>query len=66
MTKGQPTTCGIKHWGISGYANILPRINFCVTGQESSPQSATFNTADIGNHSKKDSLLLLDKFLMFN
>ncbi len=28
----QPLTRGIKHWGLSGYANILPRIKFGVTG----------------------------------
>jgi len=38
-------TCGIKHWGLGGYASILPRIKFGVTGQESSPQTATFHTA---------------------
>jgi hypothetical protein len=39
--KGQRTTRGIKHWGLSGYASILPRFMFSVTGQESSPQSPT-------------------------
>jgi len=39
-------TCGIKHWGLGGYASILPRIKFGVTGQESSPQTATFHTAN--------------------
>jgi hypothetical protein len=37
------TTRGIKHWGLSGYSNILPRIKFGVTGQESSPQSPTIS-----------------------
>lgn len=37
------TTRGIKHWGLSGYLNILPRIEFGVTGQESSPQSPTIS-----------------------
>jgi len=36
-------TRGIKHWGLSGYASILPRIKFGVTGQESSPQSPTIS-----------------------
>jgi hypothetical protein len=36
-------TSGIKHWGLSGYSSILPRIKFCVTGQESSPQSPTIS-----------------------
>jgi len=39
----QCTTRGIKHWGLSGYASILPRIKFGVTGQESSPQSPTIS-----------------------
>ena len=39
----QPITVGIKHWCISGYAGILPRIKFGVTGQESSPQSPTIS-----------------------
>ena len=30
MNKGQLVTRGIKHWGLSGYANILPRIKFGV------------------------------------
>jgi len=38
-----PPTCGIKHWGLNGYANILPRIKFGVTGQESSPHSPTIS-----------------------
>jgi len=37
------TTRGIKHWGLSGYASILPRIKFGVNGQESSPQSPTIS-----------------------
>jgi len=41
--KGQRTTRGIKHWGLSGYSNILPRIKFGVIGQESSPQSPTIS-----------------------
>jgi hypothetical protein len=42
-TNAQATTRGIKHWGLSGYSNILPRIKFGVTGQESSPQSPTIS-----------------------
>jgi hypothetical protein len=42
----QLLTSGIKHWGLSGYASVLPRIKFGVTGQLSSPQSPTFHTAD--------------------
>ena len=41
--KGQRTTRGIKHWGLSGYASFLPRIKFGVTGQGSSPQSPTIS-----------------------
>jgi hypothetical protein len=36
-------TRGIKHWGLSGCVNLLPRIKFSVTGQESSPQSPTIS-----------------------
>ena len=39
----QPLTSGIKHWGLSGYASVLPRIKFGVTGQVSSPQSPTIS-----------------------
>jgi len=39
----QHPTSGIKHWGLSGYSSILPRIKFGVTGQESSPQSPTIS-----------------------
>jgi hypothetical protein len=41
MNEAQHTTSCIKHWGLSGYLNILPRIKFGVTRQESSPQSPT-------------------------
>jgi len=36
-------TRGIKHWGLSGYSNILPRIKFGVTRQESNPQFPTIS-----------------------
>jgi hypothetical protein len=39
----QCTTSGIKHWGLSGYVSVLPRIKFGVTGQVSSPQSPTIS-----------------------
>ncbi|MDD3771393.1 MAG: hypothetical protein PHC38_01905 [Weeksellaceae bacterium] len=42
----QAVTRGIKHWGLSGYASVLPRIKFGVAGQDSSPQSPTFHTAN--------------------
>ena len=41
--KHENTTRGIKHWGLSGYSSIMPRIKFGVTGQESSPQSPTIS-----------------------
>jgi hypothetical protein len=41
--KHESTTRGIKHWGLSGYLNILPRIKFGITGQECSPQSPTIS-----------------------
>ncbi len=37
------TTRGKKHWGLSGYSNILPRMKFGLSGQESSPQSPTIS-----------------------
>lgn len=43
INKGQLVTRGIKHWGLSGYSNFLPRIKFGVTGQEISPQSPTIS-----------------------
>lgn len=43
MNEGQRLTRGIKHWGLGGYSNFLPRIKFGVTGQESSPQSPTIS-----------------------
>ncbi len=45
--KWKPLTRGIKHWGLSGYSNILLRIKLGVTRQESSPQSPTFHTATV-------------------
>lgn len=39
----QLLTSGIKHWGLSGYVNILSRIKFGVTGQVCSPQSPTIS-----------------------
>jgi hypothetical protein len=39
----QCITSGIKHWGLSGYSSILPRIKFGVTGQDNSPQSPTIS-----------------------
>jgi hypothetical protein len=43
IKNNETPTRGIKHWGLSGYSNILPRIKFGVTGQESSPQSPTIS-----------------------
>jgi hypothetical protein len=43
MNKAQQLTSGIKHWGLSGYSSVLPRIKFGVTGQDSSPQSPTIS-----------------------
>jgi len=43
MNKTLLATCGIKHWGLSGYSNFLPRIKLVVTGQDSSPQSPTIS-----------------------
>ena len=43
MNNQQALTRGIKHWGLSGFANILPRIKFGATGLENSPQSPTIS-----------------------
>jgi hypothetical protein len=43
MKKYERTARGIKHWGLSSYSRVLPRIIFAVTGQESSPQSPTIS-----------------------
>ena len=51
--KHMAITRGIKHWGLGGYASILPRIKFVVTGQESSPQSPTTHTATVTGNVKK-------------
>ncbi len=37
------STRGIKHWGLSVYASILPRIKFGVTGQDCRPQFPTYS-----------------------
>jgi len=49
----QPLTSGIKHWGLSGYSSVLPRIKFGVTGQDSSPQSPTISYRRPLSKSKK-------------
>jgi hypothetical protein len=47
-------TRGIKHWGISGYAIILPRIKFGVTGQDSSSETPNdFIPPTVVPHAKK-------------
>jgi hypothetical protein len=43
MNKGELVTRGIKHWGLSGYLKVMPRIKFVATGQESSPQSPSIS-----------------------
>jgi hypothetical protein len=40
-TKHETLTKAICNKGFSGYSSILPRSNFDVGGQESSPQSLT-------------------------
>jgi hypothetical protein len=55
----EPPTRGIKHWGLGGYANILPRIKFGVSGQESSPQSPTISYRKTLCASKKN--ITIDK-----
>jgi hypothetical protein len=54
---------GIKHWGLSGYSGILPRIKFYVTGQESSTQSPTILYRRplwaIASSRKRDSIMIV-------
>jgi len=51
--KHMAITRGIKHWGLGGYASILPRIKFGVSGLGSSPQSPTTHTATVTGNVKK-------------
>lgn len=44
--KADPLTKAICNKGFSGNLNILPRSNFGVVGQESSPQSLTAYSLD--------------------
>jgi hypothetical protein len=44
VQKGQQLTKAIFNKGFSGNSSILPRSNFGVGGQESSPQSLTAHT----------------------
>ncbi len=60
------TTRGIKHWGLSGYSNILPRIKFGVTGQESSPQSPTISYRQPSDCLKTTLLTILQNLLTFS
>ncbi len=46
LMKRQQLIKAIYNKGFSGNPSILPRSKFGVTGQESSPQSPTFHTAD--------------------
>ncbi len=41
IKKHERITKAICNKGFSGNPSILPRLNFCVGGQESSPQSLT-------------------------
>lgn len=43
MKEALHTPSGIKHWSLSDYSSILPRLKFAVTGQGSSPQSPTIS-----------------------
>ena len=64
IIKHENTTRGIKHWGLSGYSSILPRIRFGVTGQESSPQSPTISYRQTlaTNRKKMKRIILEDTF----
>jgi len=61
----QPLTSGIKHWGLSGYSSLLPRIKFVVTRQESNPQSPTISHPQPLSATPRDTkLLTLEKNLL--
>jgi len=45
-TEHQAVTKAMCNKGFSGKSSILPRSNFGVSGQESSPQSLTAHTLD--------------------
>ena len=65
--KHENTTHGIKHWGLSGYSNFLPRIKFGVTGQVSSPQSPTISYRHPSDCLKTHNQLLItnsDNFML--
>jgi len=62
MNKSRCITRGIKHWGLSGYLNILPRREFGVTGQESSPQSPTISYRHPLAHIAKTTVQIFEKF----
>ena len=63
----QPLTSGIKHWGLSGYASVLPRVKFGVTGQDSSPQSPTISyRRPLPPSVKKENLNLRETILFDN
>jgi hypothetical protein len=53
-------TSGIKHWGLSGYASVLPRIKFGVTGQEID-RAEGFPFGTIGNFSYRQTLAVMLK-----
>ena len=40
----EPPTHGIANKGFSGFRSFLPHFNFCIGGQEISPQSLTGHT----------------------
>ena len=44
INEHQHPASGIKHWDLSGYLCVLPRINFCNGGYGRSPYSPTFHT----------------------
>ena len=67
MKETQQVTKCSNNKGFRGNSNILPRIKFSVTGQDSSPQSPTFHTADrYGQANKKKSFVTLSVELKKN
>jgi hypothetical protein len=62
--KHMAITRGIKHWGLGGYASILPRIKFVVTGQESSPQAPTISYRHRYRQCKKSKLFTINNIVI--
>ena len=64
-TEHQAVTKAICKKGFSGNSSILPRIKFCVSGQESSPQSLSAHSLDRCNALLRNEILQITEILNF-